>query len=72
MSDDNIVMFPDSKIVRQETSVSFENMQKFILYHKMAENAGAEFWAHKDFAVSFKTMDEFESFCEMLTEIKYS
>lgn len=64
---DNIVNFPDNKIVREVTAVSFEKIQKFLLYHKIAEECGAEFG---DFgAVVFPDMDCFERFCEMLTEI---
>ena len=69
MDDDKIVKFPDDRVVREVTAVSFEKIQKFLLYHKIAENAGAELWQH-NFAVSFRTMDDFERFCEMLTSVE--
>lgn len=60
---DNVVKFPDSKNVQ---SVSYDSMEKFILYYKFAENAGAEFNKF-GFDISFRSMDDFERFCEMLT-----
>ena len=64
---DNIVKFTDNKIVHEETSVSFDKMQKFILYYKFAEQFGAEFNKF-GFDISFRSMDDFERFCEMITE----
>lgn len=64
---DKIVKFPDDRVVREVTAVSFENIQKFLQYHRLAKDTGAEF---EDFgAVVFPNMKCFESFCEKLTKL---
>lgn len=69
MTDDNVVKFPDNKIVREVTPVSFEKIKKFLQYHRLAKDTGAEF---DDFgAVVFPNMKCFESFCEKLMEFNY-
>jgi len=64
----NIVNFPDNKIVREVTAVSFEKIQKFILYHKIAEECDAEFGDSG--TVVFPNINCFEKFCEKLLESK--
>lgn len=68
MTDDKIVKFPDNRIVRQETAVSFEEMKRFLWYTEIAEQCGAVF---NDFEeVIFPNVEFFELFCEKLLESK--
>lgn len=60
-----IVKFPENRIVRQETEVSFDEMRKFLYIYNLAEEAGATFYTI-DNAVSFQSMDNFDKFVELI------
>lgn len=59
-----IVNFPDHKIVRQETAVSFDDMNKFLVMYDLAEQSGAIF----DDGVTFESIDDFERFVYLVYE----
>jgi hypothetical protein len=60
-----IVKFPENRIVRQETEVSFDEMRKFLYIYNLAEESGATFYTI-DNAVSFQSMDNFDKFVELI------
>ena len=62
-----IIVFPEDRIFRQETSVSFDDIERFLLAHQKAEEAGANFGKY-DLAVSFDNMNQFENFVSALKD----
>ncbi len=60
-----IVKFPENRIVRQDSSVSFNDMKKFLFIYNLAEEAGAIFNSTHS-AVVFNDMDDFDKFVELL------